>query len=114
MLAWYLQPTPISLFCGHRARQNFCWAKDTTLKTVGDHHGPNLTLWWTFFLIALFLDVVLWASGFLLDIGPDGRFRLLISAGLLLYVVLGMVLGWGIATAIWFAGLWIYAIIPGW
>ena len=75
---------------------------------------PNPTLWWTFFLIALFLDVVLWASGFLLDIGPDGRFRLLTSAGLLLYVVLGMFLGWGIATAIWFSGLWIYAIIAGW
>ena len=48
-----------------------------------------------------------------LDIGSDGRFRLLTSAALLLYVVLGMVLGWGIAAAIWFAGLWIYAIIAG-
>ena len=74
---------------------------------------PNLTLWWTFFLIALVLDVVLWGLGFLLDVRPDGRFRLLTSASLVLYVVLGMVLGWGIAAAIWFACLWIYAIIAG-
>jgi hypothetical protein len=72
---------------------------------------PNLTLWWTFFLTALVLDGVLWSLGFLIDVGQDGRFRLLSSAALLLYVVLGMVLGWGIAAAIWFVGLWIFAII---
>ena len=74
---------------------------------------PNLTLWLTCFLIVVVLDVVLFATGFLLDVSPDTRFRLLSSAALLLYVVLGMVLGWGIAAAIWFAGIWVYGIIHG-
>lgn len=73
----------------------------------------NLTLWWTFFLIALVLDILLWALGFLVVVGPDGRFRLFAAAALLLYVVLGMILGWGNAAAIWFSGFWIVAIVAG-
>ncbi len=71
----------------------------------------TLNLWWTCFLIALVLDIVLWASAVLLVARPDGRFQLLVSAAIVLYVVLGMLLGWGIAAAIWFVGLWILAII---
>ena len=73
----------------------------------------NLTLWWTFFLITLGLDVLLWALGFLAVVGPDERFRLFAAAALLLYVVLGMILGWGVAAAIWFSGFWIVAIVAG-
>ena len=74
---------------------------------------PSLALWWTFFAIAVVLNVALWATGFLLDIGPEGRFRLLSAAAVLSYVVLGMMLGWAIASAIWFGGLWIYAVVAG-
>jgi hypothetical protein len=74
---------------------------------------PHLTPWWMFFWFALVVDVVLWILGFRIDVGPDARFRLFATAALLLYIVLGMLVGWGIAAAIWFAGLWICAIIAG-
>ena len=74
---------------------------------------PGQMLWWTFFVIALVLDVALWAMGLLLDVGSDSRLRLLMVAAVLLFVVLGMFFGWAIAAAIWFVGLWIYAIIAG-
>jgi hypothetical protein len=72
---------------------------------------PNLTLWQVFFLFALVVDVILWTLGLRVAVSPDGKFRLFTTAALLLYVVLGMLVGWGIAAAIWFAGLWICAII---
>ena len=32
---------------------------------------------------------------------------------MLFYIGLAMVVGWAIAAAIWFAGLWLFAIIAG-
>ena len=72
---------------------------------------PSLTLWWAFFISAVVVDVVLWSVGILGGVEPDTQFRLFISAALVLLVILGMLFGWGIAAAIWFSGLWIYAII---
>ncbi len=74
---------------------------------------PNLTLWWGFFLSVLVLDVVLWSLALLVDAGPEGRFRLSALAAVLVYVLLGLVLGWGVAAAIWCGGLWLWAIIAG-
>jgi hypothetical protein len=71
----------------------------------------TLNLWWTCFLIALVLDIVLWSLAFLLVVGPDARFRLLTAAAIVLYVILGMILGWGFAAAIGAVALWILAII---
>jgi hypothetical protein len=75
--------------------------------------APNQLLWWVLFSIVSIVDLTLWTLGFLLNVGPDGRFRLLATAAMLFYVVLGMLVGWGVAAAIWFVGLWIYAIIVG-
>ncbi len=70
----------------------------------------SLTLWWVIFLNVLVVDVLLWIFGFILDVSRDGRLRLHTIAALLLYVVLGMFIGWRIAAAFWLAGFWVYAI----
>lgn len=65
----------------------------------------------TIFVIALVVDLILWALAFLVDAGPDERFRLFVAASLLLFVVLGMAFGWGLALTAGMLALWGYAII---
>ena len=71
------------------------------------------TLWVVVFLIVVLSDVILWGLGFFLDVDQDNRFCLISAAAVLFYIGLAMVVGWAIAAAIWFAGLWLFAIIAG-
>ena len=64
-------------------------------------------------MLLLALDAMLWATGLLLDVSADSRFRLLSGAVILLYVPLGLVIGFGWGSAIWFGGMWVYAILAG-
>jgi hypothetical protein len=72
---------------------------------------PNVLLWWVVFCVLVIVDVLFWILGIVLDSGSGGRFRALTTAALLLYVVLGMVVGWGIAAVICLVGLWVFAVI---
>jgi hypothetical protein len=67
------------------------------------------------FSAALASWLVLWFFGFRTH-DADNRFRCLSIGTLALYIVLGEIcasigLSWGGATAIWFLGLWIFAIL---
>ena len=55
-------------------------------------------------------DVALWCMGCFMDVGQDTRFRLFAAGTLLLFAVLVLLFGWGWASAILFAGLWVWAI----
>jgi hypothetical protein len=74
---------------------------------------PYQLIWWMVFGLVLIVDIILWTVGLLLDFGPDGRFRLLVTAAMLLFAVLGMAIGWMWAAIIWFIALWVYAILAG-
>jgi hypothetical protein len=60
---------------------------------------------------AVALDASLWLLAFMLVVSPEARFRLLAAAALVLYVVLVLFLGIGLASAIWFGGLWVFGIV---
>ena len=61
-------------------------------------------------LLIVALDVLLWILAFVLAVSPEARFRLLAGAAIGLYVVLMMFFGIGLASAIWFGGLWVFGI----
>jgi len=66
-----------------------------------------------FFFLVLAATIALYLAASLWALSSDARFRLLTAATLLLYAVLGMALGWGTASVLWFSGLWVYAIFGG-
>lgn len=66
---------------------------------------------WALLLGMIGVDVALWGMGCVMDVSSDTRFRLLAAAAIVLYLILGMLLGWSWASAICLAGIWIWAIV---
>ena len=64
---------------------------------------------WVFLVLGM--DLLLWVCALFLDVSGEARFRLFAMASLLLTPVVAAFYCWTTAVSLWFAGLWIYAIV---
>ncbi len=63
------------------------------------------------FVLLILADLALWLAAALMPLGETGRFRARAAAAVLLFVLLGSVVGWQRATILGMIGLWVAAIV---